>query len=100
MRTLYEAGDGRLADDPFGERHREDLQVNKYVGCVRWMRTLHSSMWALTHSLTHLQCARREREGPHGAPLLTPLELGCPRRHVRAHAVAAHGELVLDVASR
>ena len=31
VRALYEARDGRLAHDPLGERHREDLQVGQYV---------------------------------------------------------------------
>ena len=35
LRALHEARDGGLADNPLGERHREDLDVSKYVGYVR-----------------------------------------------------------------
>ena len=31
LRALHEARDGGLADNPLGERHREDLEVSKYV---------------------------------------------------------------------
>ena len=64
--------------------------------------TTYSLAHSLPHSLscTHLQRARREGEGSHATPLLAPLELGGPCRHVGAHAVAAHGELVLVEASK